>query len=152
MATPEPVEPTAGGPNGPPEPTDDAGGAQSSPEPTDEHASREAANYRRRLRDTEAERDALRARVDEYERRDVEGVARELGAAVPSDLWTLMQLDELRVDGTLDMEAARTRITDVLRDRPTWRRQMPDLGAGARAESPKADPPGLASLLGKARR
>jgi hypothetical protein len=92
---------------------------------TDEHASREAANYRRRLRDTEAERDALRCprrRVRAPRRRRRRSRA---GRGRPVRLWTLVQLDELRVDGVLDVEAARTRITDVLRDRPTWRRTMP---------------------------
>jgi len=121
----------------------------STPEPTDEHASREAASYRRRLRETEAERDALRERIDGYERREVEAVARELGAAVPADLWTLTNLDELRVDGVLDMESARAKITDLLRDRPTWRRALPDLGAGARAGTQESRKPGLAALLGK---
>jgi hypothetical protein len=141
MATPEPVEPAATQ-----VPTE---ASAPTPEPTDEHASREAAGYRRRLRDTEAERDALRSRIDEYERRDVEAVARELGAAVPADLWTLVQLDELRVDGVVDIEAARTRISDLLRDRPTWRRSVPDLGAGVRGNGPEAQKPGLAALLGK---
>jgi hypothetical protein len=138
------VEPT-------PAPDEQAPAATSAePEPTGEHASREAASYRRRLRDTEAERDLLRARVDEYERREVEAVARDLGAAVPADLWTLTKLDDFRVDGSLDLDAARTRIADVLRDRPTWKRQMPDLGAGARGGAPPtAREPGLSQLLGK---
>ena len=50
---------------------------------------------------------------------------------MPADLWTLVQLDELRVDGV--------------------RVALPDLGAGARPGVPDRREPGLADLLGKRR-
>ena len=54
-----------------------------------ETASREAANYRRRLRETEAQRDALAQRVERYERAEVEAIARREGMATPADLWAI---------------------------------------------------------------
>ena len=113
--------------------------------------SREAAGYRTRLRETEAERDALRERVDAFERREVESIARSLGAAVPADLWTLISLDDLRVDGTLDAEATTERVKQLLAERPTWRQQLPDLGAGPRANGESREL-GFSQLLGKGRR
>jgi hypothetical protein len=121
-----------------------------SPEPEGEHPSREAASYRRRLRETEAERDALRERVESYERREAEAIARDLGAAVPSDLWTLVGLDDLRGDdGALDSETVQARVSAILAERPTWRRPAPDLGAGARPPVESERKPGLSALLGK---
>jgi hypothetical protein len=120
----------------------------SQPEP--EGPTREAAKYRRRLRETEAERDALRERVENYERRDAEGIARDLGAAVPADLWTLVGLDDLRGDsGELDEELVRQRVGAILTERPTWRRPAPDLGQGPRQPSHEPRTPGLSDLLGK---
>jgi hypothetical protein len=118
-------------------------------EPEGEHPNREAASYRRRLRETEAERDALRERVEGYERREAEAIARDLGAAVPSDLWTLVGLDDLRVEDVLDAETVRSKVSTILAERPTWRRGVPDLGAGPRLPADSERKPGLSALLGK---
>ena len=115
---------------------------QAEPEPEGEHPSREAASYRRRLRETEAERDALRERVESYERREAEAIARDLGAAVP--------IDDLRGDdGALDPETVQARVSAILAERPTWRRSAPDLGAGPRPPVDSERKPGLSALLGK---
>ena len=112
--------------------------------------SEEAKGYRLRLRDAEAERNALRDRLDGYERREVEAIARSLGATQPADVWALVELNDLRADDVLDVELARERITDLLRDRPTWRRQV-DLGSGPRPSVSSKPELGLATLLGKRR-
>ena len=93
---------------------------------------REAANYRRRLRDTEAERDELRARVDDYDRREVERLAADR-LIDPRDLWAMTTVDGLRGDdGTIDLEKARDEIGRVVQARPHWAKPMPDLHQGAR--------------------
>ncbi len=47
---------------------------------------REAARYRRRLRDTETERDTLKARLEALQRAQVDGIAQGLGVK-PAALW-----------------------------------------------------------------
>jgi hypothetical protein len=136
----------------PDEPTTEPERTSSLTEHEGEHPSREAASYRRRLREVEAERDTLRERIDGYERREVEALARELGAAVPSDVWTLLALDELRSDGVLDVDNTRSRISAILSERPTWRAARPDLGAGAREHVPEPRQPGLSDLFAGKRR
>lgn len=80
--------------------------------------SRREARYRRQLRDTEGERDALAAQLDAMRRSEVERIA---GAVVaePSALWAAeVALDDLLgEDGTVDpgkvteaAEAARARL------------------------------------------
>jgi hypothetical protein len=79
----EPREPTE--PQEPSEPPPDVG-----------ELHREAANYRRRLRDTETERDQLRQRVDAMERREVERTA-AVHMEPPGDLWSVgPSLEDLR--------------------------------------------------------
>lgn len=96
-------------------------------------ARREAAAYRRRLRDTEAERDTLAATVATYRRREAEALA---GRAMQSgaDLWAAgIELEELLADdGTVDEARVRDAVAQVTADRPHWRRKSPDLDAGAR--------------------
>jgi hypothetical protein len=121
-------------------------------EPEAEGPAREAAKYRRRLRETEAERDALRERIDSYERKEAEGIASQTGFAVPGDLWTLVTVDDLRnAEGVLDADLVRERAGTILAERPTWKRPTPDLGAGARPPTEEERKPGLADLLGKRR-
>ena len=76
---------------------------------------REAAGYRRRLRETEAEREKLRARLEQSDRADVERlVTGDGGSPNAEDFWLAVQLDDLRdEDGALDpakVKAARDRV------------------------------------------
>jgi hypothetical protein len=135
-------------PVAPPEETDEG---DRSDAPEGGTHSREAANYRRRLREVEAERDGLQGRIDTLERAEVERIAREhpLYMVNPSDLWTIgTTLDELRgEDGHLDQRVIATKVREVCEARPTWRREV-DLGQGARGSivvEPK--PAGLSQLL-----
>jgi hypothetical protein len=94
---------------------------------------REAATYRRRLRDAEAERDALREQVDRRDRVDAErlaGQTMELGA----DLWRGdVQLADLRdEDGALSSDLVDEAVAGVLAARPHWRRRGPGFDGGAR--------------------
>lgn len=125
-------------------------------EPDAARESREAANYRRRLRDVEAERDGLRERVDQLERAEVERIAAEqpYWMIQPRDLWAVgVELAELRGDdGTLDPDLVKAKVREVLDERPTWRRNI-DMGQGYRGGEPPAEQKaGLSQLLGRGRR
>lgn len=69
----------------------------------DERAGAEAARYRRRLRETEADRDALAARVETYQRAAVEQAAAEV-LTVPRSIWAagVEIADLLDDDGVVD--------------------------------------------------
>lgn len=104
---------------------------------------REAAKWRRQLRQVEAERDALRAREDERDRQEVERLAGERMAS-PADLWLSTGLDAMRdEDGVLDAKLIEQEVRRVLNDRPHWSRREPppDLHAGARRDVPPDEPP-----------
>lgn len=100
----EPTEPTAA--------EDDAAPTEAVPDDTGKDVGNEAAKYRRRLRDTEAERDALAQRVEAMQRGEVERLAGSR-LADPADIWrdgaTVTDLlgddgsiDNTKVDGLLD--------------------------------------------------
>ncbi|WP_142391347.1 hypothetical protein [Mycobacterium sp. ENV421] len=65
---------------------EDQGADEDQDDAADEGPGREAAKYRRRLRDTEAERDALAARVEALQRAEVERQA-TVGGLKPAALW-----------------------------------------------------------------
>jgi hypothetical protein len=115
------------------------------------YLSREAATYRRRLRETEAERDRLATRLDELQRAEVERLAGAAGMAVPGDLWsTGTQLENLRDDaGRIEGETVSALVGDILQSRPTWRASAGDfgIGRGAGARAPRAPKVGLSALL-----
>ena len=115
----------------------------------------EAANRRRALRATEAERDALRARLDERDRQDVERMATDR-LADPGDLWLSTSLDAMRADdGTIDMEKADAELQRVLSEKPHWRTPepvaLPDLHGGATRGVPEPPaPPSFGETVKKA--
>ena len=100
---------------------------------------REAASYRRQLRIAEAERDGLRERLGRYERAEVEAIARREGMATPADLWAIGTEVPRTEEGEVDAAALTEQVRTLLRERPTWRSPLPDLGSGAR-ESATAEP------------
>lgn len=95
----------------------------------------EAASRRRSLRQVEAERDALRERVDAHDRASAERIAGRR-MAEGADLWVVTNLGELRDDdGELDPDRVKVAVDDVLTRRPHWRKPAepsPDLHPGAR--------------------
>ncbi|MEV0711470.1 hypothetical protein [Nocardia aurea] len=107
-------------------------GETSETESEQQPGNREAAKYRRQLRSTETERDALRERVTTYERTEVERLAADR-LADPSDLWTGgADLESLRSeDGAIDPEKVRKAVDSVLESHPHWQR-------GSRAARPPA--------------
>lgn len=86
----------------------------------DQGGNSEAAGYRRRLRDTEAERDTLAERVATLQRREIDRLAGER-LAVPADLLSLggVELaDLLGEDGVPDAEKIKAAADQLVTDRP----------------------------------
>jgi hypothetical protein len=136
-------------------PVDSRQDADASDERDDQgrYLSREAASYRRRLRETETERDDLRTRLERYERAEVERFASDAGLQVASDVWQFgAQLDALRTeDGAIDAEAVSGLVGEIVKDRPGLQaRPEGDLGIGrgaAAAGTRIEQPVGLSALL-----
>jgi hypothetical protein len=122
------------------------------------YLSREAAGYRRRLRETESERDDLRGRLEGYERAEVERQAGDAGLQVPSDIWQFgASLENLRgEDGAIDPETVSGLVGDILADRPGLQaRPQGDIGigrGGAAAGTTTTPNVGLSALLKPERR
>jgi hypothetical protein len=116
------------------------------------YLSREAASYRRRLRDTETERDQLRERLDRLQTAEVERLASGAGLAVPGDVWTFgATLDTLRgEDGMIDAETVSGVVQEIVNDRPGLK-ALPvggfGGGQGAAATPSRTSKVGLSQLL-----
>ncbi|MGI9079742.1 MAG: hypothetical protein ACR2GF_02790 [Acidimicrobiales bacterium] len=143
------MEPVATGDD----PTTQPDPAEGKPETADEPTGNaEAARYRRRLRDAEAERDTATAALDLARRQLVERAASEVTSARlgdPSDLWRAgAELADL-VDeaGAADSEKVAATTARVIAEHPTWRAySFPDLGQGARGPT-SPGPVDLAAIL-----
>lgn len=115
-----------------PEPGD--GDAQADePDAQDDRQSRDAAKYRRRLRETESERDTLAAQVEALQRAAIEAQAAN-EAIKPAALWASgVQLAELLTDnGTVDTEkvmAACTTARELLGLGPRGSNRVPGEGS-----------------------
>jgi hypothetical protein len=117
----EPAEQVA--PNGATDERDESG----------RYLSREAASYRRRLRETESERDDMRTRLEGYERAEVERLASDAGLQVASDVWQFgATLDTLRDENNaIDADAVSGLVSEIVKDRPGLQaRPQGDLGIG----------------------
>ena len=94
-------------------------------------ASREAAGYRRRLREVEAERDQLAARVEHLQHAEVTRLAGE-HLQDPTDLWRGDDADLagfLTDDGTVDPDRVTAAAHQVLAAHPHWRKDAYTLTA-----------------------
>ncbi|QFS89494.1 hypothetical protein FIV07_01985 [Mycobacterium sp. THAF192] len=111
-ATPEDVHqadtPSSGDQNRSPD------GSDSESDPDDAGLSRRDIKYRERLRETEAERDTLRATVETMQRREVERLAAE-HLVKPGILWTVGTelADLLDDDGAVDPEKVSAAAVDA---------------------------------------
>ncbi|QZT56758.1 hypothetical protein [Mycolicibacterium austroafricanum] len=94
--------------------TSDATPEGSDSESDDAGLSRRDIKYRERLRETEAERDQLRATVETMQRREVERLAAE-HLVKPGSLWTVgVELENLLDDdGAVDPEKVRAAALDA---------------------------------------
>lgn len=115
------------------EPGEDAATEDSPPgdDPPDASTNREAARYRRRLRDVEGERDALAGQLAALRRQVAEHHA--TGLARPSDLWLAgTDVSDLLDDqGAVDPAKVAAAVNTVRREHPHWGKTA-DLGQGAR--------------------
>lgn len=105
---------------------------------TDDKANVEAAKYRRRLRDTEAERDLLVAALADYRRRHILHAAEEAGLERGADLLDAggQPDDFLGDDGTVDDGKVAAAVKQVLQERPHWAKRQPSFDLGARPSVP----------------
>ena len=100
------------------EPTTEPADAPEAPDATG--PANEAAKYRKRLREAEAERDALSERLTAERKSAVERLAGDRLAA-PGDLWQLAELDQMiGDDGGLDLDKVAATIDTVVSERPHW--------------------------------
>ncbi|MBO9533930.1 MAG: hypothetical protein J7513_13245 [Solirubrobacteraceae bacterium] len=103
---------------------------------------REAAERRRQLRETEAERDLLRGRVERMQTAEVERIVADRLTS-PSDFWLSAKRDDLLTeDGDVDPAKVGAAVDSLLADRPHWAkpRIVTDFDAGARGGEVE-DPP-----------
>jgi hypothetical protein len=130
----EPQDP----PQDEPQATDGPAPETDEPSPADDPLAKvrhEAAGYRRRLRETEEERDRLTGTVQAMQRIEVErAVAEPGGLARGDDLWTAgVALEELLTDeGAIDPEKVAAARDRVLEQRPHWRQREPSWDGGVR--------------------
>lgn len=100
--------------------TDDVAQASGTPEPEqpdEAGANKEAAKYRTRLRETEAERDALAERLTTAQRREVETYAADR-LKTPTGLWSVGTdlADLLDESGNVDPKAVQEAASAAVRD------------------------------------
>lgn len=113
--------------------------------------SREAAKYRMRLREAEADRDKLRAALDTAHRTEVERIVTgEGGLADGADLWRSgLTLDDLRDgEGALDTKKVEAARDHVLAEHPHWRKSpTPDQDGGVRELPPDTSGPSFGEAI-----
>lgn len=116
----------------------------------DRRASRQAAAYRRQLREVEAERDSVQARITALQRQQVERLASER-LAVGADLFDIGGADLanlLNDDGDLDETAVTAALDELLKERPRLERTRPPQNFGqGRLGSSSAHRPEWGSVL-----
>lgn len=128
-------------------------------QPTDEgsKAAREAAKYRTRLRETEAQRDELAGKVETWQRIHAEQLAAGI-LADPADLWRdgLSHADVLDDDGTVVAAEVEKAARALLNAHPHWgvhnkpSKPAAQLKSGASAKDDTADTgKGWAGVLGR---
>lgn len=99
---------------------------QSDDDTDDDRGSGEAAKYRRRLRDTEAERDTLRQRVEHMQRAEIERLAAGK-LADPADVWRdgAKLADLLDDTGNIDPDKVNGTVDGLLEAHAHWGVQQP---------------------------
>lgn len=123
-----------------------AGDSVPTPEPTQDDPGREAAKYRVRLRETEAERDQMANRLTAALERIVTTEAAK-HFADPADLWTVAKLPDLVNESYgIDTEKLDAVIDAALTAKPHWKRPAPatesisTVRSNDRVEAGKAEP------------
>lgn len=117
------------------DPTPDSGDTAAA----SESGNREAARYRRRLRETESERDTMAQRLSVMQRAEAERLASSR-LADGADLWHGVDLDSLlSEDGGVDADAVKAAVEGIIGQRPHYARRPPDLKQGQRGSVPKQE-------------
>ena len=110
--------------------TEEAGtGNDSASDAENGKANKEAAKYRVRAREAEAQRDALAERVERFQRSELERIA-SAHLASPADLLTLSGnelSDYLTESGNIDPEKVNADAAVILAERPGLRRSQPPI-------------------------
>lgn len=106
-----------------------------------ERGNKEAARYRRQLREAEAERDRLREQLAAHQHSQAERLAAER-LQHPGDLWLagVGVADLLGDDGEVDRSKVVEAMDRVLADRPQLAKPRPDFDAGVRTRQPSPRP------------
>ena len=131
------------------EPEGDTTGGQESDQES-ESPNREAARYRKRLRDTELDRDVWRERCAILQRTEVERLAAAV-LADPKDLWHGTGLEDLLDDsGNVSTKKVTGVLADLSKSHPHWKRterrpSIDGLRSGTGAHTPA--PTGWAQAL-----
>ncbi len=115
-------------------------GSDTAPEDDQPALRKEAAKYRVRLREVEAERDSLAERLAGQQRTEVERLATQVGAggmrmlASGADLWAagVVLGDLVDEDGQIDPELVKAAVGRVLTEHPHWAHRWPSLNGGVR--------------------
>jgi hypothetical protein len=107
---------------------------------SDDTVGNEAAKYRRRLRDTESERDTLKARLENFQRGEVERLA-AAKITDPADVWRdgARVADVLDDDGNIDAAKVDGLVNGLVAQHPHWvAPRAPQLGtrSGSGASGP----------------
>lgn len=138
-------------PTTPPEPDDQA---PADPLATEDHDqddtepdSREAARYRRQLRDTEAERDGLAARLDTLQKAEVSRIVTGLGLTRPESIWAAgaTMPDLLDKAGNVDADKVRAATETAIAELGLAVTRPPAFESGSR--TPAHQSAGWADLL-----
>lgn len=117
---------------------------QADPPEGGKEGNKEAAAYRRKLRDAEADRDRLAGQLTTYQRRDAEALVGDKLLSA-SDLWVagIELKDLLGDDGNVDKAKVDEAVDKLLTDRPHWAPKRPgvprDMGQGRRGGSVGGD-------------
>ncbi len=129
---------------------DTAGGQDGDQTDSSESPNREAAKYRKRLRDTELDRDIWRERCAILQRTEVERIAAAV-LADPKDLWHGTGLEDLLDDtGNVSTKKVTGVLADLSKSHPHWKRterrpSIDGLRSGTGAHTPA--PTGWAQAL-----
>lgn len=150
-----------GGGGAPPSPPTDDGGGAPAVDPAGGGGNAEAARYRTRLREVEAERDGVAGerdtafgRVAALQRREAERIAAAV-LAQPADLFDVAGValaDLLGADGEVDPELVQSAASSALDQRPGLGKARPPWpgltgqGSGGQGNTP---PPSWRDVLGR---
>lgn len=158
MTTPNPATTQQDPPPPPADDTTTTDPNDDQPPGGDQHgqqtSNNEAARYRVRLRETEAERDNLAERVTGYQRRECEQLVGDV-LAQPADLWDIAGADVTEFfdeNGTVDENAVQAAAAALIESRPGLAAHPPQSRHrewGQHGGNPPSAAPGWSAVIGR---